>query len=1682
MSSLEKRHTGRRGSTHGHHKCSDGFSDTSSVGSLMDETDREVSNLTDRAFRSLCIGEDAIYNDLEVSTPTECQTAFVQEGEQKKDLKLTHQENASHGVQYSTFQHSCQDVAQEQGLRDESLAYVSNGSIEATYQQRRSSSSVSSLIKAFSDNGAPDVQQSKDKYKDDSWDKSALLSIQSELSEFSSAYHHNFKSYGNHYHQESTSLMTSSKIKFKSLNYTNFFCHSEFSPFQLWKDYNRFPFEREQASGFISASDFPRWYNSPLYKELTASHRITASPFESRQLDHRQIEDIASSQHSRFTVIQKASAIEKRCESELASNCPPWKRNNNLVRNKLPSNRPSTVSPTNEKAHRPDSSLLYYSKNTYDIQQQVRKVSSSEISSSSTPFNITQLLTPVIHKRQDTETSEILQLAHTPLVSDYSPQRETDRKSLPDVKQLRDSYKSKAPSLLFNLKDNRKRVKSTYSPPKFKGLELSDRNRQSSKLEDLADTALFKENQQEQYAGTTDVITEDEPVIFSISISSLSDTSPDTTKVQLEENKQVRQEGQTIQKELKKNGDERALHKNVENEIVQVKCKNDKQLLPGINPDDTNERSTVTGNTLHNNPPHFNSKISVTVSEETKTKVRGQDKRVQDVPLIQNSQISSNQRINTADSKLQYRTQEACARDAVKPEKPSKDPNLTKDNNTSQNNRTDTICNKESLEQEQAKLMISKETKHIRNEASTLAYKQIKGTVDCSGNENVITNVSVAQNTHQGVLPVLKLDKHILQNNSVNVQNKTINPRATADLPKNADKNAISIPSKTKDSTQRLENEKWKSEESKNERNEISTVNKENALRALSLNKTEKVAECEFTKSVNRKETIAKPQDENKPCYDQPAMINTDQARKDTRQRTEVRANKDEHSTNINVYQYHPLKGFIPEIKENIHDKVTSTGSNHDTVLKKQEGTLIKTKDTQNERKAIKPEISALADYARLKVISAEADSSTEKDILLKMNSNHKYNLSVGEPQNLPTEQIKKTTANKYESESETTMPLQVHERHNHTFKRDKIKEGLLEGHNECPPRDKIIPHPKSRSLAKTSDDGQFAVRNRDISRAGHAESNTATHSNEKCYGDPNNHKTNPTQNTHVAQNSVLQVEVKSKNDALPKLKQPVNVKTIGKDVNTESSSQSSMDSIHNNKINIQEDRRAHVPPETKDGETTEELQYYIVNALEKEPKPKVTHEPVPLRQKVDSKKAPEIPATGPRSNTSSPAMGKPIMFKVKDNTNKTSSVTKTVRPRFHRSFSQELRVSSPNEVWCGAEKNRFDQEREHDPKISANHSVLHEPSVALYRVPKAKEIQSRNNLFSPGAKELKSYNKRSQVVEDDTRSVISTMSEDVESRAASTVIMADATTSQGFDIDRRNTYARPESSCYERPESVCYDRPESACYERPESACSDMRSLSKPPVVPPKTDKALRRAQKLTTRRIKKAEVKMASDTRGQTETTPIRNVSSMPSSPMEHMVTHQPAQASPPISHYHVQPNYASPASSLMAHSFPITQRKLLQDPNSGQYFMVDMPMQVKTKTFFDPETGKYLQLNVRQNPQSTQSTPVEVLGHSYVVYPGFLPMSVSVSSVPSLRSSSQMSAPATIQEEQNKLEAGCEPNEQENYQTEDHRNVQQYNVPMYGTHEQKMHSGNNVRLTPRRTHIITMSELEDFAVENT
>ncbi|XP_035771319.1 uncharacterized protein LOC102799571 [Neolamprologus brichardi] len=585
MTSVEKRRSGRKSG--GHRRHSDGgYSDTSSGGSFLDENDREVCSLTDRAFRSLCIGDEAVYNDSDLSLSSPCtqrdrQLAFSQSGQDREDgedgereeLKRAARENFSLKVQQygqdwsygrmyggeihrdpqwevhgertqgrisATFQHSVVETSQkETSLKEEQLNFLSNGATELSSQQRKSNSRVSSLIRAFNSERNRDGVEMDDKireWKDEtSWDKSALMSIQRELSEFSTSYQQNFHSghfpssgsfsYGDTNlhsfgsdvaavsHSSASSFMRSSHNKQSMCTQvncnSNVFIHSEFSPFKVWRDHNRFPFQQGQISGFMHRSEFARWYETPMYKEPSQMGQPQGHYTGIRRPRSNlapMISPALPRSTSTSTVLQNASAVEKRCESELAGHYPHRKRSQSVGTNRLPSHRPSTASPTIEMSRRVRDTIssvkalqqkikmmteqnittevtenqqtVLYRKENVSLGNNAVTVAPNAIGSntSTTPFNISQLLTPLVHAHQEAVSSDLQHYATSPQPVEHSPVRAESRGATPDIRMS--TYKSRATSLLFNLKDNRKRVKSTYSPTKFKAAETPENNKQ----------------------------------------------------------------------------------------------------------------------------------------------------------------------------------------------------------------------------------------------------------------------------------------------------------------------------------------------------------------------------------------------------------------------------------------------------------------------------------------------------------------------------------------------------------------------------------------------------------------------------------------------------------------------------------------------------------------------------------------------------------------------------------------------------------------------------------------------------------------------------------------------------------------------------------------------------------------------------------------------------------------------------------------------------------------------------------------------------------------------------------------------------------------------------------------------------------------------------------------------------
>nr|XP_015799742.2 uncharacterized protein LOC107375632 [Nothobranchius furzeri] len=559
MTSAEKRRSSRKSG--GRRKHSDGgFSDASSGGSFLDEADREVSSLTDRAFRSLCIGEEAVYNDsdLSLSSPSiqrDRQLTFNQDRNMEvrdwEEQKRAAHENFSLRVQQygqdwmlggmcgaeihrdpqwqdygarmqgmvsATFQHSLVETCQQGNpLREGELSFFSNGATELRSQQRRSHSRVSSLVRAFNAEGRRDeegIDNNPGVWSDGTgWDRAALVSVQKELSELSTSYQHN--SDGHHFPSATLfspqdtgfcpphGMARMSQVKHNmsaqvSCN-SNFFIHSEFSPFRLWREHNRFPFQQGDISGFMQHSEFPKWYNTPMYNELSLENQSHAPYRDLRDSrNHLGLTAPPPRSTSTSTVLQKASAMEKRCESELAGHYPHRKWTQSLGANKLPSQRPSTASPTTEMSRRVRDTIS----SVKALQQKLKTMSDQNTTTEKTTNQTNQgglsgherlgnhgntavtleanavstsrLLTPAAQWEE--ETLCLKQHDVSPQPVEHPPVRAGSRGGTPDVRMS--SYKSRATSLLFNLKDNRKRVKSTYSPAKFKGLEIQEKPKQ----------------------------------------------------------------------------------------------------------------------------------------------------------------------------------------------------------------------------------------------------------------------------------------------------------------------------------------------------------------------------------------------------------------------------------------------------------------------------------------------------------------------------------------------------------------------------------------------------------------------------------------------------------------------------------------------------------------------------------------------------------------------------------------------------------------------------------------------------------------------------------------------------------------------------------------------------------------------------------------------------------------------------------------------------------------------------------------------------------------------------------------------------------------------------------------------------------------------------------------------------
>uniref|UniRef100_A0A4W5N8B8 DUF4585 domain-containing protein n=1 Tax=Hucho hucho TaxID=62062 RepID=A0A4W5N8B8_9TELE len=117
-----------------------------------------------------------------------------------------------------------------------------------------------------------------------------------------------------------------------------------------------------------------------------------------------------------------------------------------------------------------------------------------------------------------------------------------------------------------------------------------------------------------------------------------------------------------------------------------------------------------------------------------------------------------------------------------------------------------------------------------------------------------------------------------------------------------------------------------------------------------------------------------------------------------------------------------------------------------------------------------------------------------------------------------------------------------------------------------------------------------------------------------------------------------------------------------------------------------------------------------------------------------------------------------------------------------------------------------------------------------------------------------------------------------------------------------------------------------------------------------------------------------------------------------------------------------------TMAPQAMPHTQRKMLFDPSTGNYYLVDTPVQPATRHLFDPETGQYVEVPISQQPMSPvpmsmpqmppvpMSMPISPLalsprsyGPTYTIYPGFMPAIPGMPTLIPTRMWSQLSMPS-------------------------------------------------------------------------
>ncbi|KFW85927.1 Uncharacterized protein C10orf71, partial [Manacus vitellinus] len=547
----------------GNKKHTEGHSDSSSIGSLLDDADREVSSLTDRAFKSLCVAElEDSYNEPELAISPDFAlqlSAKIHSGTLNHDIrksnvcdKLTARNN-EHTIWASTFQQLPKCAPEEKRIAKNNTFAMERKTLNLPVPgptNNKHVSKVSSLIKTFdktADQGSGSsltankqpIKNSFQKHKINHgndiacWDDTDILSIHQELSEFSEASPGSHCLSGKHEPQErpnkvdmgyggsdgyypvliemskvaKSNFSRSSKKALKNRNVKvnepakkGNFLHSENSAFESWNVHHKKLTEKEEFVDIkMKKEGLSYLEEAPFIKgSHTGEHKLspvttTAAKKQEKDFQMKPIPPETAFPLPAIYVPQGPLPSENKFPEEsptpqLGNTCPPWRRQRvaegAAERRQAAKEKFTDRHKTYSLSEKPTGT-----KPGLDVTPLAKQVNSPR--SISPSFNITELLTPVIPPKQEVDTVESELIPLTPPPTESTSSRDHEESSLGDYRSW-DNYKLTASSLLFNLKDVRKRVKSIYTPsPLLRALEEKNKNRENIQESTKMDASLL---------------------------------------------------------------------------------------------------------------------------------------------------------------------------------------------------------------------------------------------------------------------------------------------------------------------------------------------------------------------------------------------------------------------------------------------------------------------------------------------------------------------------------------------------------------------------------------------------------------------------------------------------------------------------------------------------------------------------------------------------------------------------------------------------------------------------------------------------------------------------------------------------------------------------------------------------------------------------------------------------------------------------------------------------------------------------------------------------------------------------------------------------------------------------------------------------------------------------------------